>query len=110
MSGDFNEKVKIEIYLPEENIKPLVEKLTEIGACRVGEYDHISSYSKVYGYWRPLNDSNPHNGQKNTINFGNECKLEIICPLQIAREAVNVIRNNHPYELPIINVIKLVDL
>ena len=104
------ENVKIEVYIPEENIKPLVEKLTGIGACRVGEYDHVSSYSKVYGYWRPLDDSSPYDGQKNTLNFGNECKLEIICPLQIAREAVIVIKDNHPYELPVINVIKLLNL
>lgn len=46
-------KVKIEIYVPEEYIKTIVNELTEIGACRISDYDHVVSYGKVFGYWRP---------------------------------------------------------
>ncbi len=90
-------KVKIEIYAPEEYIKTIVSELTEIDACRISDYDHVVSYGKVFGYWRPLERSNPVNGEKNKINFGEECKMEIICPSELIEKAIQVIKSNHPY-------------
>lgn len=102
------EKVKIEVYIPEAPIKSLVAALTELGACKVGNYDHVVSYGKVFGYWRPLNGSNPVNGAVNKVNFGEECKMEVICPYDLLSEAIALIRDHHPYEEPAINVLPLI--
>lgn len=101
--------VKIEIYIPEEFIKPTVSALTELGACKIGNYDHVVSYGKVFGYWRPLNAANPVNGEKNEVNFGQECKMEVVCPYECLQAAIQVIRKNHPYEEPAINVLPLLE-
>ena len=37
-------EVKLEIYVPEEYIEPIRDALTHIGACRVGNYDHVMAF------------------------------------------------------------------
>ena len=44
-------QVKLEIYTPKDYIQPLISALSQIGACNVGAYSHVSSYSEVSGTW-----------------------------------------------------------
>lgn len=68
-------EVKLEIYTPEEFVVPLRDALTKIGACKIGEYDHVISYQETKGYWRSLAESHPFNGEKKVINHGTESKI-----------------------------------
>jgi hypothetical protein len=104
------DKVKIEIYLPREFILPVRDALHESGAGHVGQYDHCVSITEVSGYWRPLDLAKPYQGVKGQIEFGTECKLEVVCPASLAAGAVQAVRKVHPYEEPIINVIPLLSL
>ena len=108
MNVDIDE-VKLEIYTPEEYIKELRDTLTRIGACKVGEYDHVVSYQETKGFWKPLAGSHPFNGEKEEINSGMETKMEVRCPIEKVNEAMEVIRKIHPYEEPVINVIPLLN-
>lgn len=101
------EYVKVEVFLPEEYIEELRNKLNEIGVLRVGEYDQVISYSEVKGYWRPLEQSSPFNGTKGEISFGTECKMEFTCSFKKIEEVKKLIRSVHPYEEPIINVLPI---
>ena len=58
---EFNE-FKLEIYVPREYILELRNRLNNVNACRVGNYDNCISITDVTGYWRPLKGSNPFNG------------------------------------------------
>ena len=102
-------KVKMEIYVPQEYIESLRDELTKIGACQIGKYDHVISFSNVQGYWHPLLGSSPFNGEVGTINFGSECKLEVRCPITKVKDAVATIKKIHPYEEPVINIIPLIN-
>lgn len=35
--------------------------------------------------------------------------MELYCPVELAKKAVRVIKNIHPYEEPVINLIPLID-
>lgn len=102
--------VKIEVYLPKEFIIPVRDALHAVGAGRIGRYDHCVSVTEVSGYWRPLDGARPYQGSPGEISAGTECKLEVLCPEALAREAVRAVRRVHPYEEPIINVIPLLNL
>jgi len=98
---------KLEIYLPKDIIPTILEAVTKLGACRVGDYDHVASYYEIEGCWRPLEASEPLTGEKNTVNYGKEYKLEIRCEETYVKSVLQKIRELHPYEEALINVIRL---
>lgn len=100
---------KVEIYVPEEYIVKLRDELNKVNACRVGDYDNCMSINKTRGYWRPLDGSNPFNGEVGKICEGEECKVEIRCKREYVKDALKVIRKVHPYEEPVINVIPIMN-
>ncbi|WP_353949367.1 cytochrome C biogenesis protein [Sporolactobacillus sp. Y61] len=80
-------------------------KLNEAGVLTVGKYDNVISYSKVKGYWRPLEGANPYDGVIGQITSGTECKMEFRCHLKEVAFVKSIIKEVHPYEEPIINII-----
>lgn len=102
-------EVKIEIYVPEEYIIKLRNELNKIKAGKVGNYDNVISITRVRGYWRPLEGSDPFNGEVGKISEGEECKIEIRCNREYVKNAIKVIKEIHPYEEPVINIIPIVN-
>ena len=98
---------KIEVFLPKEYIASVLNDLTKLGACRVGDYDHVASFMEVQGYWKPLEDAKPFGGEKNQINHGQEYKLEVRCPEEVVKQALDRIKEIHPYEEVMINIIPI---
>jgi hypothetical protein len=105
---DFN-KVKIEIFIPEEFVPALSEVISKAGAGVIGNYDHCVSVTEVRGYWRPLIGANPYKGKVNEISEARECKVEVNCPRAAVPGVIQAIRKVHPYEEPLINLIPLVN-
>lgn len=100
-------EVKLEIYIPEEFVEPLRDALARIGLCRIGNYSHVISYQDTKGFWKPLEDSKPYHGTIGEICAGSESKMEVRCPIEKVTEAMAVIREIHPYEEPLINIVPL---
>ena len=103
---DFSE-VKLEIFIPAENLAVLRDMLAKMGAGRIGNYDHCCSITEVRGYWRPLDGAKPFLGEVGRIETGTECKLEVNCKRERVKETIQAIRAIHPYEEPLINIIPL---
>ncbi|SHJ06585.1 hypothetical protein SAMN02745163_01222 [Clostridium cavendishii DSM 21758] len=101
--------VKIEIYIPEEYVIKLRNGLNEVNACTVGNYDNVMSITKLKGYWRPLEGANPFEGEVGKVCEAEECKIELRCKREYAKIAIKVIREIHPYEEPVINIIPIVN-
>ncbi len=101
------DSVKIEVFIPVEFVSTLQGVLGEIGAGRIGNYDHCSSVTNVHGYWRPLKNASPFQGKIGELEQGEECKLEVRCTRELVKDVVRAIRRNHPYEEPVINIILL---
>ena len=103
------DEAKIEIYVPQDYVIPLRDALNAVGAGHIGDYDNCVSITQVTGYWRPLEDAKPFNGEIGEICEGSECKIEIRCKKDLITEAVNVIKEIHPYEEPVINIVPLIN-
>lgn len=104
------ERIKLEIYIPEDHLRQLQDVLREVGAGKIGNYDSCLSYSRVSGTWRPLEGADPYNGEVGEISEGEEIKVEVVIDADSAAETVAAIRRVHPYEEPVINLIPLLPL
>ena len=100
--------VKIECFIPDAYVGQLRDALNKTGALTVdGRYDHCMAVSKVRGSWRPLEGSNPFAGVVGELCEAEEAKGEFACKDELRRAAVRAIKDVHPYETPVINVIPL---
>ena len=99
--------IKLEIFIPEEFVEELRNKFGEIGVGNIGFYDHCLSYTKVKGYWRPLEGANPFEGKIGEISSGEEVKVEVTCLESLVEKAMDVVKEVHPYDVPLINIIQL---
>lgn len=100
-------EVKLEIYVPGEFIEEIRDALADRGIGRVGNYSHVISCQETKGFWKPLEGSNPYHGEKGALCSGSEMKMEVRCPVERVKQAVQIIRKIHPYEEPLINVVPL---
>ena len=101
--------IKIEVFIPDEYVVSLRDVLAEIGVGRIGNYDHCLSVTAVRGYWRPLDGADPFLGQVGEVSEGAEGKIEVNCPRELIGDALKVIRQVHPYDEPLINLVPLVN-
>jgi hypothetical protein len=99
--------VKLEVFVPQEHALTLRDELAKLGVGVIGKYDHCVALTPVRGFFRPLPGSNPSEGEAGKVNEVAEYKLEVICKRELVQEALKVIKNVHPYEEPLINVIPL---
>ena len=99
--------VKLEIFVPQEHALKIRDELAKIGVGVIGNYDHCVAIYPVQGYYRPLPGANPFDGEIGRISEAVEYKVEINCKRGLVNDAINVIKNVHPYEELLINVIPL---
>ena len=99
--------VKLDIFVPQEYALQIRDELAKIGVGHIGDYDHCVAISPVQGYYRPLPNSNPFEGEVGKISETTEYKIEVNCKRELVNDAINVIRSIHPYEEPLINVFPL---
>ncbi|MDO5601333.1 MAG: cytochrome C biogenesis protein [Oscillospiraceae bacterium] len=99
---------KIEIYVPVSHVQPVKEALWKMDAGHIGHYDHCVTESPVTGYFRPLKGATPYIGVMGSDTRVEEIKLEVVCRAAYAERTVNAVKEAHPYEEPVINVIPLI--
>jgi hypothetical protein len=98
---------KLEIFIPVENVDELLETLASTHAGEIGNYDHCTSITQVQGTYRPLEGANPAVGMVGQLFTGGECKVEVNCREQYLEETIHAVREMHPYEEPVINVLPM---
>lgn len=100
-------KLKLEIFIPKSHFPKLRLALQSVGAGKIGNYDSCLAYSRVTGSWRPLQGSQPYIGVHGEISEAPELKVEVNIRKDALQETLKAIREVHPYEQPVINVIPL---
>lgn len=105
------EIIKVETYIPDSHVNKLRDKLNQIGALTIDDiYDNCITTSKVTSYWRPLEGANPFLGEIGVLAKEEEQKIEFCCNMDIMDKVIEVIKTVHPYEKPVINIIRLVSI
>lgn len=102
--------LKLEIFIPETHFRALQRTLQQVDAGHIGKYDSCLSYSRVTGTWRPLEGTSPYLGTQDEVSEEPEFKVEVtICAENLAK-TLRAVKEVHPYEEPVINVIPLLQI
>ena len=101
--------LKLEIFIPKSHLAVLRTALQSVNAGRLSNYDSCLAYSRVIGSWRPLDGSNPYLGAEGHISEEEELKVEVNIAAENLDATLNAIRQVHPYEEPLINIIPLLN-
>lgn len=87
-------------YVPESYLKEVNTALFSIGLGVFEGYDSCCWYTKGEGQFKPLAGSAPYLGNIDTVEKVIEYKVEIICSEDLKEQAVKVLKEYHPYEVP----------
>lgn len=92
------ELVKIVIYAPLSHADLVRQTLGEAGAGELGNYRFCSFSVRGVGRFLPTKDATPAIGEPGTFEAVEEERIEVVCPKEIARKAIEAVRAVHPYE------------
>lgn len=101
--------LKLEVYVPENDVKKIVKELNKENLIGDGAYDYVYTNTKVKGHFRALKGANPYIGEVGKIEEVDEIKLEFRVREEEIKKTLKIVKDNHPYEVPVINIIKLLD-
>ena len=100
---------KICVYVPEKSVENVKQALFDAGAGRIGNYDSCCWQTQGIGQFRPLQNSNPAIGSLNEVEYVREVKIELVCADELVKQAIQAMKDSHPYEEPAFDVWKLAE-
>lgn len=100
---------KICVYVPEKSVENVKQALFDAGAGRIGNYDSCCWQTQGTGQFRPLENSNPAIGSLNEVEHVREIKIELVCEDALVKQAIQAMKEIHPYEEPAFDVWKLAE-
>lgn len=98
---------KVVVFVPEQDLQPVMSSLFAAGAGRIGEYRECSFRSPGTGTFFGSEAANPAVGQKGRREEVAEHRLEVICPESEVSAVLAAARRAHSYEEPAIDVYRL---
>jgi len=99
---------KIETFIPESHVEKVLDALNDIGALSIGgNYDYCVFRTRGIGSWRPLEGAEPFIGSIGDVCKAEEIKMEFTCKQEMVKEAIKMIKQKHPYEEVVINVLPI---
>ena len=100
---------KLEITLPAGHEQQMLAALCDAGFGKEGAYDRVACRWAVCGSFRPLAGSDAFIGAVGEDCRADEVRLEMRVPADRLKQALKVVRDNHPYDHPITNVVPVID-
>jgi hypothetical protein len=98
---------KIVTFCPPDQSEELIDVMSKAGAGRIGNYSHCAYVTHGEGTWFSEEGSNPTLGKVGELTKTDEDRIEMFCSDNCLKQVVEVIKKNHPYEEPEIDVYKL---
>ena len=87
--------LKLEIFIPKSHFSQLQEVLQRVDAGHIGNYDSC------------LSGTDPYIGSVGELSLEPELKVEVTIRAENLEKTLSAIREVHPYEEPVINVLPL---
>jgi hypothetical protein len=103
-------RVKISTTVPREDADKLRDALGKAGAGTFGEYTFCSFSYDGEGRFVPSAQADPHIGEANKLEVVHETRVEVECDRDIAKQVVEALKDAHPYEEVIVNIVPLLNV
>lgn len=91
---------KICVMVPSPFLEAVKNAMFTAGAGRYGQYDCCCWQTPGTGQFRPLEGSKPFSGRSGEVHQEETWKVEMICEKRFLRQAIQALRQAHPYEVP----------
>ena len=100
---------KLVVTVPAEDAQRMRSVIGEAGAGRTasGKYEFASFSSRGIGRFRPLEGAKPFLGEIGRIEEVEEERIETVVGEDLLENVLAKIREAHPYEEPVIDVLEL---
>lgn len=100
---------KLEIFVPEDYFAAVRQALWSVDAGHIGEYDRCPELEPSEQLLEaPGGGRTPFEGIPGELSQEQELKIEVCCRGERLRETLAAVKEAHPYEEPVINVLPLV--
>jgi len=93
-------RYKLVFFVPESHKETVKSALFSKGAGQYQGYDCCAWESLGKGEFRPLEGSEPFQGQTNKIEKVDEYRVEMLCLRQHIKTILQTLIEVHPYEVP----------
>ncbi|HDP74548.1 MAG TPA: Nif3-like dinuclear metal center hexameric protein [Bacteroidales bacterium] len=90
--------VKLVTFVPTEYAEVVRQAMFNAGAGVIGNYDSCSFNIQGQGTFRAGDATNPFVGEKGTIHFEPEVRVETVVPRYTLNAVINAMVEAHPYE------------
>ena len=101
-----NDLLKIEFYVPEEQLEQVKQAMFDAGAGRVGNYDCCAWQVLGQGQFRPCEGNTPFKGEQDKIESLSAYTVEMVCAQEFIEQAIEALKKSHPYEEVAYSVIR----
>ena len=91
---------KLCFYVPLADCEVVKQAVFAAGAGVIGEYDYCAWQTAGRGQFRPSAAANPTIGKAEQLETVEEYKVEMICREDCLEQAIEALRQAHPYEEP----------
>jgi len=98
---------KLNYFVPLEAKEKTKEALFSLGAGAYENYIECSWESLGVGQFRPLKGANPHLGVVGELERVEEYKVEMLCSDALIAQAIQTLKEVHPYEEVAYEVFKM---
>jgi len=99
---------KLGFYVPESHLEPVKQACFDVGAGRIGDYEHCCWQTQGTGQFRPMPGSQPFIGSQGELERVAEYRVEMVCERGHLRAVVAAMIAAHPYEEPAWDLVELV--
>jgi dinuclear metal center YbgI/SA1388 family protein len=89
---------KLSVFIPKGYVAAVRQVLFDTANPQIGNYENCSFETKGKGSFKPLTGANPFIGEKETISFADESKLELIVSEDRLPSTIEEMKKVHPYE------------
>jgi hypothetical protein len=98
--------LKIEFYVPEEQLQRVKLAMFDAGGGKVGDYDCCAWQVLGQGQYKPGEGSNPFKGEQDSLETLSEYKVEMVCAEEFIAEVIRAMKDSHPHEEVAYSVIR----
>ena len=98
---------KIQVYLPPEALRKVRKAIEKAGGGKIGNYEGCMSWWNVRSSWITMDGAHPYNGKVGERTEAAEYILQCRVDDDHLAGVMAAIKKVHPYEEPVVDVVKL---
>lgn len=102
-------RMKVAVNCPDDEalIQDIIDAASAAGGGKIGNYSRVALVLRGYETWKSEPGATPHTGEVGKVSKEPSVRIEMQCEEEDVGSVMRAIRDLHPYEEPVIEVIRL---